>query len=529
MKKLLACILSSVLILSVFSGCSTDWFTKEPTVDNQTNSVNDVIEESYQYTTKSGYYFWPCMADNWVERKTLTTTTKDGTFFCMTEDKVLADDFVVTQRMLLRFLKSHGIDTGTLKYYATDYDDSFSENSKDEAYIALSAMRTWKQVMVTLQTLWGDYIDYGYIWALSNAIAGEMGWETDLIPAMEETALDTFFVENPAAVYLLYPSFTTEYASEETVNCCKALANALFAQINWRTALTKSVATQLDKWYSLVSGYASELSISFSRPVIGYAYYSRYVPLRIMTQYAEHFVDATFTNKYEIHGDIFSTDTNIYVTANTLNQEIDDAVAALEIQNKVGVLPIYWISMESAVLHFRNDIKIRFISSTDGLYVRYANLYLFGYFQHMITKTDTNLGGSWQTNALGELLRAKSTFTQSSWAYGFENSTQMAELFYQCTGHYYGEEANDYYESMDVMTYLEDNFGLASSDALAGATSAGWYLVQRYGETETYQMLLGIRDVTAVTGMTWEELAAEWEQYIRDKYAHVDISDWINS
>ena len=59
------------------------------------------------------------------------------------------------------------------------------------------------------KTLWGDYTDYGYIYHVANAIAAHLGWQTAAIEEVEQTALDSFFAENPEALNLVYPCFTT--------------------------------------------------------------------------------------------------------------------------------------------------------------------------------------------------------------------------------------------------------------------------------------------------------------------------------
>lgn len=531
MKKLLSLLVCAVLILSVFAGCTTDQPTTAPgTTAEPTEPATTLapIEESYKFSTKNGYYLWPSLVDGSVARKALTAATDDGTFYCMTADKAQANDFIVAQRTLLRFLRTKGMQIGERKYYATDYEDSFSKSNDDAAYIAFSAVRTWQQVLVTLQSIWGDYTDYGYVWALSNAIAQEMGWETAEVPAVEQASMDAFFVANPAAVNLLYPNFTTLYASQETVDHCQALSSQLLGSMDWNAAMAKSIEQQLESWYELVAHYANSISLDFDRQSIGYAYYSQRIPLRIKMQYTEHFVDATFSDSGDTYSDIFSNAVEIYNTANTLNEEISNAVACLSLQEKAGLLPVYWISGESAAQRFSENFKLRYISAVDGLYVRYPSFYLFGYYQHLIAKSETNLGRSWQTNALGELGRSKSVFAQSSWAKTFQDYGYPADLFYQCTGRNYTGSIEDYFEAMDVTCYIEENFALQATDPLAGSTSMGWYLVNLYGEAQTQQMLLGIQDVTAVTGKTWNELAAEWEQHIRDKYAHVDISDWVN-
>ena len=72
-------------------------------------------------------------------------------------------------------------------------------------------------MLVTLQALWGDYTDYGYVYAMANAIASQLGWETDPLVSAENDNMDACFRQNPEAITLLYPVFTECYATDKIV------------------------------------------------------------------------------------------------------------------------------------------------------------------------------------------------------------------------------------------------------------------------------------------------------------------------
>ena len=198
-KKFLLC---SLMLLVFLAGCG---------------SQNDLVpvtsfEESYEYTSITRVYAHPAILT--VERQVdyLSLTKDDGFFFCATADKDKADAFVNAQRTLLQFLRDSGVEIPKLNYYAMDTDDSFSESEKKRAHISLSDAKSYRQVLITLQTLWGDYTDYGYLYALANMIAEHLGWQTDSIEEVDQSALNSFFIANPVALNLLYPCFTTDFS-----------------------------------------------------------------------------------------------------------------------------------------------------------------------------------------------------------------------------------------------------------------------------------------------------------------------------
>ncbi len=530
MKQLFSLVLCALLLLPVFAGCTTDQPTAVSTAGTDTIPTTAApIEDTYEYTAKSGFYFMPSVYDPWIESSALTTTTNDGTFFCMTEDTQLADDFIVSQRILLRLLRENGVETGRLEYYATSYGDSFSRSSEAEAYIALDAVRTQQQVLVTLQALWGDYTEYGYVWVLSHAIAGELGWEKESVPAVTKAEMDAFFKKNAEAVRLLYPTFTAQYAPEETVNCCKALAASLFEKINWQDILAKPVGEQIFHWQRVVDDYAKEIGISFVRDGIGYAYFGENVPLRIMTPYVEMMVDANYCDQLsDVFAPYFSDYQTIYQTVNAMNGEITAAVDYFGMEEDVGIITMKWVNCgDYASQRYLDGNTGVYFHAGHTAYVGSIAAYLHEYYHHLCYLMSGDTRKSWQSEAFSEMGAANSYWARYAMDQVFAEDV-FGFLFYFYTGRSYQSGRDDYYEVMDIICHMNNMYTLKYHDG--GPTmSMSHYLIDCYGEETAYQLVAFPDAVEQITGMTWEELAAQWEQHIRDKYAHVDISDWINS
>lgn len=521
-----------VLICVMIAGCVAAGPTggQQDTNDDPPTTTLAPIEESYEYTTVKDLYLWPSLVDPWVERTALTVTTEDGTFFCMTEDTAKADDFIVAQRTLLRYLQEKGVDTGALEYYATDYDDSFSESDEGAAYIAPSAVGTWRQIMVTLQALWGDYIDYGYVYMLSNAIAGEMGWETESVPTVDEAALAAFFAENPDAIHLLYPSFVVAYASQETVDCCKALAARLLAQMDWSAALATPIGAQLDAWNGQISAYAASISVPFTRQSVGYAYHSQRVPLRMKLTYAEMFVEDCFVDPgVERYGNDFTDYVAIYDTANTIQQETAAAVAYFQLEDKVDLVQIKWISSDAAAGRYCSSPRGTYKAAADTIYLRTAFIYAHLYYRHLFCayEPENQFNTSWQSSAFCELGTSRSRYGIGMWDSLFMQDEQWGGLYAEMMGKPYSPGREAFYNVMDLLCYVNDYYRLKGNGA-ESLDSFTRYLAGLYGEDVVCNMFLYPDTVEKVTGKTWDALQAEWEQFIRNKYAHVEIPDWVN-
>lgn len=508
-----------VLSFVMLSGCAADKYEVIP------------IKESYEYTTKHKNYVYPSAADGWVEKDALKTAHSDGEFYCFTADIAESDDFINAQRTLLNYLRAHGMEIGQLEYYGTDYGFSFSESSESAVYVDVSSLGTWQQVLVTLQTLWGDYTDYGYVYALANAIASELGWQTDEVPDVDKKAMDIFFAENPEVINLLYPTFTTNFASKETVNYSKALSAKLFDKIKWHKVIAKPIETQLDEYYKLVDDYAKSISTEFTRQACGYAYYGENVKFRAMTTYAEFLVAADYSDKHDDLCDwyYFSDYKSIYGTVNALNAEMTEAVEQFGLEDEVGSVTIKWLDHESDAA--RKFIEISgagggvYYPGKNNIYISTIRSCLHEYYHHIqyALGLGADMERTWQMQVFCEFANANAQYEQHRMECIFTREGNCKEVFTMYTGREYSPGADDYFESLDIYIHSYDAYA-ASYNSYNMGISLCHYLAGIYGEREVYNLLLYPDTVKEITGKTWDELLSEREQYIRDKYAHVDRS-----
>ena len=481
------------------------------------------IQENYKYSLKSIYYQEPDIVAGAVKKTALTTSTDDGNFYVFSEDESVANEFVNAQRTLVTYLRSHGAHIDEMTYYGIDYGYSFSKSSKSSVHVSLSDIRSWQQVLVTLQTVWGDYTDYGYLFALSNAIAEELEWKTDDIPAYKNKETDLFFVENPSVVTLLYPTFTTKFASPETVNNSKALACFLLKNINWKTALNKTISDQLDDYCELIASYAQCLSIPFTRQTCGYAYYGENIKLRIMTTYLEIVIDGNFHDVREsTYGDCWNDYLSIYKTVNLIDNETSTAVEFFDLQNTVKVMQLNFIDSN----HEWEDMYLP--ENHGGMYLgmtAYVNSlfsYLHEYYHHLECELTGKLEHSWQSQAFCEIGASRSQYRLEGMKNILSEAGSGIDLFYMCTGHAYHAERNDYYESFDILCFAEDYYELQYTGA-ESINSFSRYLMDIYGEKTVCDLMLYPDTVEAVTGETWVQLASKWERQIREKYSGIKL------
>ena len=489
-----------------------------------------VIDEQYEYSVESRYYSRPAVINQIKWFDALKATTEDGTFICLTQDTTQADKFINAQRTLLRFLKDCGMELRNLRYIVSDHADSFGYSSKDTAYIAFSSTKTYRQILATLHTLWGDYTDYGYVYAMANVIAEQLGWQTDSQIDVAPVVMKEFFSNNPKAIDLQYPCFSSDFASEETVNQCKALSIHLFDDIKWVTALEKPIDIQLDEYYELVEAYAGEIGISFARQTCGYAYRGEYSPLCINTTYAQLIVDRNYSDYSSvIYGDYFSDYESIYQTANIINNEITEAIELFGLEDKAGSISINWLSEESAKAQFGKSLVNHYEPSMKKVNVTMIQGYLHEYYHHIEHLINPNLGRCWQSQAFCEIGRSHSWHSLYSIETTMTQNEQWADLFYTFTGRSYQPGVDDYFEFYDILCYATNEYELDYYNGRNAVNSFTHYLIDLYGEDATSNLMLFPETVLEVTGKDWIDLEAEWKTHIKNKFKGVKIPEWISS
>lgn len=513
-----------LLMLLFMVGCTTP-------MDKSSPIAVTPVQEQYEYKQREKVCYFPSFTNENEKTEVLSVSTEDGSFVCMTTDEAQANAFINAQRTLLHFLQENGVALRELNYVALNFDDNFSESEKDKAYIAISSTETWQQVLVTLHALWGDFTDYGYVYAMANAIAAQLGWQTDALETAEASSMDAFFCENTKALHLLYPAFTKLYATEETVRYSKLLSLSLFEHINWCEALKKPIETQLDEFEGLLYEYSGKIGATFSRQVFDYAYRGHYLPLCIQTTYVTHIVDHGYTDYYsDIYEDYFGDYVTIYQTAEIIDREIVEAVERFGLEDCVDNLCFYWLSEYSAMEKFARRWVNECHCLSQEAYVTSIDSYLHEYYHYLeyLLNPDSPGKHSWQSQAFCEIGALYSRYVLYRIEKLHTQDVALAELFYSFTGHTYRSGVEDFFEAIDIMCYVYDEFSFDYYTGGPSVNSFTYYLIKQFGEDAISNLMLFPDTVVDVTGKDWDTLKEEWKQYIMDKYAGKEIPDWLN-
>ena len=156
-----------------------------------------------------------------------------------------------------------------------------------------------------------------------------------------------------------------------------------------------------------------------------------------------------------------------------------------------------------------------------------VQLYLHGYYFHLQSILNPNLGQVWQAQTFCEMGRAHSLYVQKAYEKMFTQDEEYVKLFSDFTGRTYQSGIDDYFEVCDIFTYAFEEYSFDFLFGRNGVNSFARYLTRLYGEREVYRLMLFPETVETVTGKTWEEHNDDWRQYLTNKYEGTEIPNWL--
>ncbi len=281
-------------VIFFFAGCSREETAGEESLDKKTENTGEsglenASEEnliSCEFTDVYLRITEPYGSSYILNGNVSQTAVEEHTYqFASDIEEEDCLSFIQAQEKLCAFLEEKGIPTvGMLYRVLTDYSN-WTDSDEAMAYFGLNTVESWEQVLTTIQVSLGDYTNYGYLYALANDVAEELGWETD---AGISNVIDVDNLkEYPSLLNLVYPCFDLMYEDEETIQTCKALALQILERLADPYAGEEAFTEEIETW-------AQEQGGDFTSTYLRFAYYSESCPLKMATQYLEIFRDADF-------------------------------------------------------------------------------------------------------------------------------------------------------------------------------------------------------------------------------------------
>lgn len=432
------------------------------------------------------------------------------------------NDFATKQSEIFDYLSKKEVKIPDMTLYIMRDIQNRSESDNLIAFYDISSSGTYNQVLTTLQTIYGDYINYGYLYALSNYIALELSWGSENVKVTDETLVQ-FFKDNNPYLSLTYPCFTEKYSDTGAIQYSKALSKLLLSQMDKDSFFTDR---QEQKFLSTIAKYAKENSLEYADSSYLFAYNGEYCPLKFRTSYYEAFLKSDYDDPFSEYydWDLFSNYTNIIKTLDILQTEIE------YMRELFGVTDDYIIPVTLSGLVKGGRGKVGGLYNEDEVEIAIMTAFLHEYTHYLY---DCALGGNYNIKAgvwqdvpneiVAEFYGNCSHFERMvmfNLFTKFEPDGEEAQQFEHYMGRRY-QDLGDLFYANDISVYLKNDFSFADYNYLQWG-SFGHYFVNTYGDDAFIKTMLKPENVAEITGNTMEEIKDDWQEHIISTYSVMD-------
>lgn len=429
-------------------------------------------------------------------------TSRNGCTYCftpkITEDRRAA--FIAAQETLNALLEQTGISPelktiGVLVSY-----DSWAYSEKSTLYLDVDAAETWEQVLFTLQAVMGEYSNYGYLYALSNHLARELGWETDPLPdaALSELSASPYLLD------LVYPCFDPEFVTDDQIAISKSLAVALFETLE--DPFCQEAFLLAREQYAETSG------IEYTPVSMAFASAGKSCPLKIRTPYFDllRYDDYDCAEDYKNH---FAD----YPTMVSDLTWLTDCIAHAADLFGVEEVPSIDVRLSGSAMDRYPGFGGQFVPGSTEPYIDMKKLCVIvheyiHYLYYLSVDTSDPETYSWQNEAIAYYFgMLGENFVCAA---NYQEGAPYEEAYRQVIGHTYADPSDALYLlHLDILNEERSPIDLLT-DGTRACGSFGLYFVQEYGEALFIQAMLQPSRVEELTGSTMEAIKQGWQEMI---------------
>lgn len=427
--------------------------------------------------------------------------------------------FIVSQESLLNNINEllkEGIDNkGFTFILSKEYMDRCDYQNKT-AYVKVSSMQSWKQIIITIQLIEGNEINFGYAYAKANDLAEKNSWAADSVIDISNKTFVEFVKKDPGRLNLVYPCFIEPYSTLEQIEVAKALAVQIY----------KNTPDVFDE-YGFLAGiqtYADENEIPYEETYLRFIKGDRSVPLIIKSLYVEEWI----TKEFQADAMILMAENPVPDQLNwqkslsqmiLLRKNTDRMIEhvrlllGIEEENKIIVRYFQW----EPELSYRGltDYSNRLISVSSAYVIAHECIH---YLHYMVRPSNyrTRVGFHWCYEALAVYF---------SWEMEYEQSMFYRDIIHeirQSRKEFDNETEGRILQKMKEIAMSPKEILLLGENKEDGYYGSYYliasFLVNEYGESTFAQLMIYPEDSVSLTGFSIEELIDKWERYLYTIY-----------
>lgn len=422
-----------------------------------------------------------------------------------------------------------GIDPELRILLYTTLKDTYIENGS--VYGRFERLTGTDYTAAVLLGTYGEFCNYGMVTGLARLLSGETPKDLDELPA------DWAYYD------LNYLCFRPTFSSEEDVKLCEKLALRFAAEYvaehgeaAYLVLLEKSgQPKEAEEARTALTAFYTAQSIDVTLSPILYAMGGVHYDYLAKCEYACNYLDKEWI-------DHVLTDAGLY--AKTLLHEnyaeVRDCFETLrtEMQQYQEYFNLY---------PYRDDLRVYFVGpigqkpsfEAGGYYyedfhrvfLRFLSGYSHEYIHSITCDRLKSPRSTWQTEGLANYYEAKfSRHCCETYNYLYDISNdpdnQWLNLLYEEYGRSFDME-KDWIDECGRLTYFYDEYYLEHGRSRYRANRRGYsawtsfldYLIRQFGEREVLEYLLDNHDLTTLTDLAIDELAAAWKEENETQFA----------
>ena len=509
MKRIFIILLCLFILLSS-AACSTDNSpdnSTDNTAPEPSSPAESELETVIEYHKEHSRINDLCGSGWLVDEALDVTILNDNTFrFSSKVTKEERVRFISAQQKICDKLNANGVETKELNFFVLKDIESRAAGETHAVYIDLSQTESAIQVILTLQAIWGEYTNYGYLYALSDKIAQELFQCAKASPDQNIEVLRS----SPEHLNLLYPSFTDEYASEEQIKAVKALSSHILSTMNDVFAGESAFCQALDT-------YADTNGLSLIPTKCRFAYGGGNCSLKIKTAYLDIYLDSDYqgscqrTEQSIADDPLFNLSSMLKFLAH-LDGELRIIREKFNFSDS-KLIPVYMTEL-SDKLASGADVSGWFIPDGSNTRIEAESIYALSHeYVHYIDyriDTDSNDDVNWCAESLACYFgNSVAYLSRLAIANSGDESVLTLDDLSRIIGKQY-ESPLDEIRFQNIMNAHEENHRYSLISLYNGRLSFGDYFVQTYGEEAFIECMLAPQRTRSTLGLTIDEIVDGW-------------------
>jgi hypothetical protein len=480
-----------VLILSLLAGCGREEvkyeYTEEYVDILMIGGNSKLISQNMQVTTvgENKFYF-----ERWISE----------------EDRA---DYIKSQMEIFDLLAKNGIEAEGLKIYVLPDIVNYVMKPADSMFIIPESGGTVDQIRLTLQLIFGEYTNYGYVYSLSEHMAGQLRRRGDAEFSLDESV----FKEKPELLNLVYPCFSSEYYAESDIESCKALSRKILGK-------TSNAYGGEGEFLSALDEYIGQRKTDLKRSYLEFAFGDGDRPLKIRTRFLQVFLDEDYvgscplTEKSVLDDPMFNF-RNMLRFFEFADSDIADVRMRFGFEDDYRI-PVYVQDINQgfpqggdvAGIFYPNEVKI-VAESIYTLTHEYTH-----YIDCLVDKS--NADDNWCTEVLACYFGKNMSYAERlAIAKSGDRDVWTVEQLSELLGQPY-DSAEDEIMFLSIMNAYEENPRYSVTGLYNGRLSFGNYFVTSYGEQAFIECMLSPGSAKRIIGCSVNDVLDDWCDWLEN-------------